>query len=249
MTTAAPAGAAVVEVRGLTKQFGATTAVDGVSFDILAGELFGILGPNGSGKTTTIRMLCGLFAPTAGSASVGGWDVARQPDRVKAAIGYMSQSFGLYRDLTVEENLRFYGAVYGLERRLDARVAWAFDRMRLRELAGRLVLPLSGGEKQRLALGCAMLHEPRVLFLDEPTAGVDPAARRRFWEIIRGLTAEGTTIIVTTHYMDEAERFDRLAFLSRGRLTALGTPAEVKAVFGRDLTLEDIFVRLQAEEA
>ena len=238
-------GSAVVEVHGLTKRFGATTAVDGVSFEIRAGEIFGILGPNGSGKTTAIRMMCGLFVPSAGTAIVGGFDVTRNPDRVKSVIGYMSQAFGLYRDLTVEENLGFYGGVYGLEERLAERVAWALERMRLRDLAGRLVLPLSGGEKQRLALGCALLHDPRVLFLDEPTAGVDPAARRLFWQIIRGLAAEGTTIIVTTHYMDEAERFDRLAFLSRGRLTALGTPAEVRASFGAGKTLEDIFVQLQ----
>jgi len=236
---------AVVEVRGLTKRFPTTLAVDDVTFDIRAGEIFGILGPNGSGKTTVIRMLCGLLAPTAGTAIVAGIDVSREPDHVKALIGYMSQSFGLYRDLTVEENLRFYGGVYGLDGRLDARVAWAVERMKLGALATRLVLPLSGGEKQRLALGCAMLHQPRVLFLDEPTAGVDPAARRLFWQIIRTLSAEGTTIIVTTHYMDEAERFDRLAFLSRGRLTALGTPDEVRRSFGANLSLEDIFVMLQ----
>jgi ABC-2 type transport system ATP-binding protein len=239
------AGEAVVQVRGLTKRFPATLAVDDLTFDIRAGEIFGILGPNGSGKTTAIRMLCGLLAPTAGTAIVAGIDVSRQPDHVKALIGYMSQSFGLYRDLTVEENLRFYGGVYGLDGELDARVAWAVERMKLGALAARLVQPLSGGEKQRLALGCAVLHQPRVLFLDEPTAGVDPAARRLFWQIIRSLSDEGTTIIVTTHYMDEAERFGRLAFLSRGRLTALGTPDEVRRSFGADLSLEDIFVMLQ----
>jgi ABC-2 type transport system ATP-binding protein len=236
---------AVVEIRGLTKRFPTTLAVDDVTFDIRTGEIFGILGPNGSGKTTVIRMLCGLLAPTAGTAIVAGIDVSRQPDEVKALIGYMSQSFGLYRDLTVEENLRFYGGVYGLDGTLDRRVAWTVERMRLGSLADRLVQPLSGGEKQRLALGCAVLHQPRVLFLDEPTAGVDPAARRLFWQIIRTLSAEGTTIIVTTHYMDEAERFDRLAFLSRGRLTAIGTPDEVRHSFGANLTLEDIFVMLQ----
>jgi ABC-2 type transport system ATP-binding protein len=235
----------VVQLRGLTKRFPATLAVDDVTFDIRAGEIFGILGPNGSGKTTTIRMLCGLLAPSAGSAMVAGVDVGRQPDQVKALIGYMSQTFGLYRDLTVEENLSFYGGVYGLDDELGSRVAWALERMRLAGLARRVVLPLSGGEKQRLALGCALLHRPRLLFLDEPTAGVDPAARRLFWQIIRGLSTEGTTIIVTTHYMDEAERFDRLAFLSRGRLTALGTPDEVRRSFGANLSLEDIFVMLQ----
>ena len=243
------AGAVAAEVRGLTKRFATTLAVDGVSFDIRDREIFGILGPNGSGKTTMIRMLCGLLAPSAGTATVAGVDVGRHPDQVKALIGYMSQAFGLYRDLTVEENLGFYGGVYGLGQALDQRLAWARERMRLAEIWKRIVQPLSGGEKQRLALGCAMLHRPRVLFLDEPTAGVDPAARRLFWQIIRTVSAEGTTIIVTTHYMDEAERFDRLAFLSRGRLTALGTPDEVRASFGTGLTLEDIFVMLQEKSA
>ena len=235
----------VVEVRGLVKSFATVQAVRDVSFDIHRGEIFGILGPNGSGKTTTIRMLCGLMQPSAGSASVAGFDVATQSERVKAHIGYMSQAFGLYRDLTVEENLRFYGGLYGLRERIDQRVEWARERMMLGEIMARLVAPLSGGQKQRLALGCAMLHSPPVLFLDEPTAGVDPGARRLFWQIIRGLAAEGTTIIVTTHYMDEAERFDRLAFLSKGHLTAVGTPAEVRASFGQGLSLEDIFVQLQ----
>jgi ABC-2 type transport system ATP-binding protein len=237
-----------VVVDRLVKRFGSVTAVDDLSFEIDAGEIFGILGPNGSGKTTTIRMLCGLLAPTSGRASVAGFDVTRDPDDVKAHIGYMSQAFGLYRDLTVEENLRFYGGVYGLERELPERLAWARERMMLGEINHRLVGVLSGGQRQRLALGCAMLHEPRVLFLDEPTAGVDPAARRLFWRIIRGLSEQGTTIIVTTHYMDEAERFDRLAFLSAGRLTALGTPEEVKRSFGEGRSLEDIFVELQEKD-
>ncbi|HEY3217335.1 MAG TPA: ABC transporter ATP-binding protein, partial [Candidatus Eisenbacteria bacterium] len=159
-----------------------------------------------------------------------------------------SQAFGLYGDLTVEENLRFYGGLYGLDHELDQRVQWARERMRLQEFFGRLAANLSGGQKQRLGLGCATLHRPPVLFLDEPTAGVDPGARRLFWQIIRSLADEGTTIIVTTHYMDEAERFDRLAFLSRGRLTAVGTPAEVRASFGQGLTLEDIFVQLQEQQ-
>ena len=237
--------APVVSVRDLTKRFGALTAVAAVSFDIHAGEVFGILGPNGSGKTTTIRILCGLLAPTAGGARVAGVDVVESPDEVKSRIGYMSQAFGLYRDLTVEENLRFYGGVYGIGAAVRERIAWAMETMRLTRAAGQLAGTLSGGFKQRLALGCALLHEPPVLFLDEPTAGVDPAARRIFWEIIRGLAQGGTTIIVTTHYMDEAERFDRLAFLSKGRLTALGTPPEVRRAFGEGLSLEDIFVQLQ----
>ena len=241
----AAADGPVVSVRDLTKRFGALTAVAGISFEIRAREIFGILGPNGSGKTTTIRILCGLLAPTSGSAVVAGVDVVESPDEVKARIGYMSQAFGLYKDLTVEENLRFYGGVYGIGSKRSERIAWAMETMRLLPASGQLAGTLSGGFKQRLALGCSVLHQPPVLFLDEPTAGVDPAARRAFWEIIRGLSEDGTTIIVTTHYMDEAERFDRLAFLSRGRLTALGTPPEVRQAFGEGLTLEDIFVQLQ----
>jgi ABC-2 type transport system ATP-binding protein len=237
-----------VTVRGLVKHFGAVKAVDGITFDIASRQIFGILGPNGSGKTTTIRMLCGLLKPTAGVAAVAGADVTTRPERVKRTIGYMSQAFGLYGDLTVEENLRFYGGVYGLDADLPARIAWAEERMMLAEFGARLAGKLSGGQRQRLALGCSLLHRPPVLFLDEPTAGVDPAARRLFWQIIRGLAAEGTTIIVTTHYMDEAERFDRLAFLSRGRLTAFGTPDEVKRTFGTGMSLEDIFVQLQEAE-
>jgi ABC-2 type transport system ATP-binding protein len=246
-SVAAPTNLAV-EVEGLTRRFGDVVAVDGLSFDIHAGEIFGILGPNGSGKTTTIRMLCGLLAPTSGTARVAGIDVGVDPDRVKSKIGYMSQAFGLYRDLTVEENLRFYGGVYGLDRELNERIAWARDRMRLGEIGNRIAGVLSGGQKQRLGLACAMLHHPSVLFLDEPTAGVDPAARRLFWEIIHALASDGTTIICTTHYMDEAERFDRLLFISRGKLKAVGTPNEVKATFGQNLTLEDIFVMLQERE-
>jgi drug efflux transport system ATP-binding protein len=237
-----------VEVKNLVRHFGPVKAVDGITFDIRTREIFGILGPNGSGKTTTIRMLCGLLTPTSGTATVAGADVTTHPEQVKSAIGYMSQAFGLYGDLTVEENLRFYGGVYGLDAELEARSAWAKDRMMLAELGNRLSAKLSGGQRQRLALGCSLLHRPLVLFLDEPTAGVDPAARRLFWQIIRGLSKEGTTIIVTTHYMDEAERFDRLAFLSRGHLTAYGTPTEVKRTFGEASSLEDIFVQLQERD-
>ena len=240
---------AVVDVVDLCKRFGQLLAVDHVTFRIRHGEIFGILGPNGSGKTTTIRMLCGLLRPTSGRAIVAGADVATDPDRVKTRIGYMSQSFGLYRDLTVDENLDFYGGVYCLGAELPKRIAWAKQAMRLAELGGRLSGVLSGGQKQRLALACAMLHAPEVLFLDEPTAGVDPAARRLFWTIIRERAAEGVTMIVTTHYMDEAEKFDRLAFLSRGHLVALGSPAEVKQQFGHDGSLEDIFVDLQEKDA
>jgi ABC-2 type transport system ATP-binding protein len=239
----------MIEVRGLTKRFGAITAVDDVAFTIGEGEIFGILGPNGSGKTTTIRMLCGLIHPTSGTASVAGVDVVRDPDGVKARIGYMSQAFGLYRDLTVLENLRFYAGLYGIDWDWRERAERVVSTMRLTGSTDRLAGHLSGGNRQRLALGCAILHRPPVVFLDEPTAGVDPYARRVFWQIIRDLASQGTTMIVTTHYMDEAERFDRLAFLSRGRLMALGTPTEVKAAFGEGLSLEDIFVELQEKEA
>jgi len=244
-----PGEGAVIEVHDLVKRFAALTAVASVSFEIRAGEIFGLLGPNGSGKTTIIRMLCGLLAPTAGEARVAGVDVVKEPDRVKARIGYMSQSFGLYRDLTVEENLRFYAGVYSVGAETGPRIEWAIETMRLAPARDQLAATLSGGNKQRLALGCALLHRPPIVFLDEPTAGVDPAARRVFWEIIRRLADGGMTMIVTTHYMDEAERFDRLLMLSRGRLMALGTPAEVRRAFGGAVTLEDIFVQLQERDA
>jgi len=237
-----------VETRGLTRRFGPVTAVRELTLRIERGEVFGLLGPNGSGKTTTIRMLCGILEPSAGSATVAGIDVAAAPEQVRQRIGYMSQQFGLYEDLTAGENLTFYAAIYGLtgdarRARVAEVVAFLDIGARLRQLAGEL----SGGWKQRLALGCALLHGPAVLFLDEPTAGVDPAARRRFWGAIHDLAAHGTTVLVTTHYMDEAERCQRLAMLSGGRLIALGTPAEVAAQVG-GRTLEDAFVILQERD-
>ena len=248
MHESSPGAEPVVDVRSIVRRFGKITAVDDVSFEIRAGEIFGILGPNGSGKTTTIRILCGLLQPTSGTARVAGIDVVEDPDQVKTRIGYMSQAFGLYRDLTIEENLRFYAGVYGHERDWRERVAWAIRTMHITGAPDQLAGTLSGGIKQRLALACALLHQPPVVFLDEPTAGVDPAARRLFWKIIRGLADSGTTMIVTTHYMDEAEKFDRLAFLSRGKLKAVGTPTEVKTSFGTGQTLEDIFVSIQERE-
>jgi ABC-2 type transport system ATP-binding protein len=243
-----PGAEPVVEVRSIARRFGKILAVDDVSFEIFPGEIFGILGPNGSGKTTTIRILCGLLQPTAGTARVAGIDVVKDPDAVKSRIGYMSQAFGLYRDLTIEENLRFYAGIYDLESNWRERVGWAVRTMHITGQPNQLAGTLSGGIKQRLALACALLHRPPVVFLDEPTAGVDPAARRLFWKIIRGLADEGTTMIVTTHYMDEAEKFDRLAFLSRGKLKAVGTPAEVKSSFGVGQSLEDIFVSIQERD-
>lgn len=240
----------VVEVRGLSKRFGPVTAIEDLTFAIDRGLLFGMLGPNGSGKTTTIRVLCGLLEPTRGEAWVAGFDVAERPDEVKRRIGYMSQAFGLYQDLTVRENLEFYAGVYGLGREARRRrIRDVLEQMRLLGREDHMTRTLSGGLKQRVALGGAILHRPELLFLDEPTAGVDPAARRTFWQIVRDLVGSGTTAIATTHYMDEAEAFDQLAFLSNGRLTALGRPREVAESFAPGATLEDVFIAVAQEES
>jgi drug efflux transport system ATP-binding protein len=240
--------ATAIDARNLRKTFGSLVAVDGLTLTVARGEVFGLLGPNGSGKTTTIRMFCGLLQPTSGSATVAGCDVVTAGEDVRRRIGYMSQKYGLYDDLTVVENIRFYASIYGLtgdarESRIAALVGELDLSDRVRQFAGTL----SGGWKQRLALACAMAHEPPVLFLDEPTAGVDPASRRRFWSIIHGFAQRGTTILVTTHYMDEASRCDRLAFMSRGHLIALGTPAEVTEQFGA-ASVEDVFIELQQRD-
>ena len=237
-----------VRTEGLRKTFGQLVAVDDLSLTIHRGEVFGLLGPNGSGKTTTIRMLTGLLTPTGGEASVVGIDVVRRPDEVRRVIGYMSQKFGLYDDMTIRENLRFYSSVYGL--RGDAREARMEELLidlRLARRADQMAGTLSGGWKQRLALACATAHRPRMLFLDEPTAGVDPAARRLFWELIHQLARGGTTIVVTTHYMDEAARCERLAFMSRGKLIAVGTGPEVMAHFAQS-SIEDVFIELQRRD-
>jgi len=230
-----------VVVRDLVKRFGSFTAVDHVSFETRPGEVFGFLGPNGSGKSTTIRILCGLLHPTSGSASVAGLDVVRDSEQIRRNIGYMSQKFSLYNDLTVLENLHFYGGLYdvvGAE--LDERIQWALTMAGLRGRENSLTGTLSGGWKQRLALGCAVLHRPPILFLDEPTSGVDPVSRRQFWELIQEMSAEGVTVFVTTHYMDEAEYCNRLALIFQGRLVALGTPTELKlnAIKGEVLLIE-----------
>jgi len=224
--------APVVEVRELTRTFGAFIAVDRVTFAVRPGEVFGFLGSNGAGKTTTIRMLCGLLAPSAGSATVLGLDVGRDAHALKRRIGYMSQRFSLYTDLTVDENLRFWGGAQGLGgSRLDERADWAVAMADLTLRRGTLVRELPVGFRQRLALGAALLHSPPVVFLDEPTGGVDPEARRRFWDLIDELSAAGTAVFVTTHYMDEAERCHRVALMHAGRLLALDTVPALKAVF------------------
>jgi ABC-2 type transport system ATP-binding protein len=218
-----------IEVSHLSKRFGAFTAVDDVSFEVLKGEIFGYLGANGAGKSTTIRMLCGLLSPSSGRATVAGHDIALDPEGVKASIGYMSQKFSLYFDLTVWDNLSFFGGAYGLSRReLEVRGEEVLRRTDLADARDAVVGSLPGGIRQRLALACAVLHEPEILFLDEPTAGVDPVARRAFWRLIRQLAQAGTTVFVTTHYLDEAEYCARVGLMVDGRLVALDTPAELK---------------------
>jgi ABC-2 type transport system ATP-binding protein len=228
-----------ISVEGLSRRFGKFVAVDNLSFGVRRGEVFGFLGSNGAGKSTTIRMLCGLLTPTSGRASVDGIDVGRDPEGVKRRIGYMSQRFSLYELLTVDQNIRFYAGLYGLTRdRLERRREFA---LRMAGLAGReqqLARDLAGGWRQRLALGCALLHEPPIVFLDEPTGGVDPISRREFWRLIDDLSAGGTTVLVTTHYLDEAERCDRIAIIHAGQLAALGTNAELKAAFADRPILE-----------
>jgi len=237
-----------VRTIALRKEFHHLVAVEGLDLEIRRGEVFGLLGPNGSGKTTTIRMLCGLIEPTSGGAEVAGVDVVRHPDQVRRRIGYMSQKFGLYEDLTVAENLRFYAGLYGVTGAAGrARRAEVLRDAGLEVRADQLAGTLSGGWKQRLALACATAHLPDLVFLDEPTAGVDPAARRKFWEIIGERAAAGLTVLVTTHYMDEAERCDRLGLLSRGHLIGLGTPAEIRAHFAQP-SIEDVFIELQRRD-
>lgn len=239
---------AAVEVHNLVKTFGPFRAVDNVSLTVQKGEIFGFLGPNGAGKSTTIRMLCGLLTPTSGSASVAGYDVVTQPELIRLNIGYMSQRFSLYDDLTVEENIDFFSGIYGVpHERRAARKQYVIEMAGIEERRSTLTRLLAGGWKQRLALGCAILHEPPILFLDEPTSGVDPIARRSFWDLIYQLSGAGHTVFVSTHYMEEAEYCHRLALMYRGRLVALGTPAELKEQSGLP-SMEDVFVHLIEEE-
>jgi len=236
---ASPGREHAVEAVELTKRFGDFVAVDGVSFHVERGSIFGFLGPNGAGKTTTMRMLLGLLRPTSGEATVLGLDIVRQTAQVKRRIGYMSQRFSLYDDLTVEENLNFYGRTYGVRgRRLQARKAFVLHMAGLEGRERELTRNLAGGWKQRLALGAAIVHEPEMLFLDEPTAGVDPLSRRAFWDLLYELAEGGTTIMVTTHYMDEAEHCQGLAFIQHGRIVAYGSPAGIKETGMRGEVLE-----------
>ena len=228
MTMTVP-GEWAVEIKELVKSFGSFTAVDHISLKVKKGEIFGFLGPNGAGKSTTIRMLCAILMPTAGEGRVGGFDIYREPEKIKQNIGYMSQKFSLYEDLTVEENLDFYSGIYRLSKKTKAeRKEWALEMASLKDRRNSLTQTLAGGWKQRLALGCAILHQPSILFLDEPTSGVDPLSRRHFWDLIYEMAMREVTVFVTTHYMDEAEYCDRLALIDEGKIIALGTPAEMK---------------------
>jgi ABC-2 type transport system ATP-binding protein len=237
-----------VEVENLVKRFGDFIAVDNISFRVRRGEIFGFLGPNGAGKSTAIRVLCGLLRPTSGLTRVGGYDVAVEPETVRQNIGYMSQKFSLYDDLTVEENLAFFGGIYGVPQdRLHEREEFALRMAGLTGKRSTMTGMLAGGWKQRLALGCAILHEPPILFLDEPTSGVDPIARREFWDLIYQLSEQGRTIFVTTHYMDEAEYCHRLALMYKGKIVALDTPAALMQAAGKP-SMEEVFVATIEEE-
>lgn len=218
-----------VEISDLMKRFGDFTAVDHISLETRKGEIFGFLGPNGAGKSTTIRMLCGLLTPTSGRALVAGYDVAREPELVRQHIGYMSQKFSLYNDLKVVENLRLFAGLYNVPAKVaHERIAWALEMANLKGQENMVTGALPGGWKQRLALGCAVLHKPPIIFLDEPTSGVDPISRRQFWELIHAMAGDGVTVFVTTHYMEEAEYCNRLALIYRGKMVALGTPTQLK---------------------
>jgi len=236
--------AAVIEAVGLTRSFGAFVAVDHISFDVRAGEVFGFLGANGAGKTTAIRMLIGLLSPTGGTARVAGHDVRTESEAVKRNIGYMSQRFSLYEDLTPRENIRLYGGIYGLSGpQIRERTGRVLSRLGLEAVADQQVRRLPLGWRQKLAFSVALVHQPRIVFLDEPTSGVDPITRRQFWELIYEAASAGTTVFVTTHYMDEAEYCDRVSIMVAGRIGAIGTPGELKRQFGV-ASIDDVFVQL-----
>ncbi len=221
-----------IEVKNLTKKFGKFTSVDSISFEVEQGEVFGFLGANGAGKSTTIKMLCAILEPTSGDAAVAGYSIEKEPDMVKRNIGYMSQKFSLYTDLTVEENINFFASVYGLKgSRLEERKKWVLNTAGLADRKDSLTGTLSTGFKQRLALGCAVIHEPKIVFLDEPTGGVDPISRKNFWDLINDLSTNGTTVFVTTHYLDEAEFCNRIMMIDAGKIIAGGSPGELKTKY------------------
>jgi ABC-2 type transport system ATP-binding protein len=233
-----------IEARELTRVFGQFTAVDHISLDIRTGEIFGFLGANGAGKTTAMRMFIGLLAPSSGTASVAGYDVYTESEKIKRSIGYMSQRFSLYEDLTIRENIRLYGGIYGLARRdIQARSDQILARLGMEQSADLQVRSIPLGWRQKLSFSVALLHRPRIIFLDEPTGGVDPITRRQFWELIYQAAAAGTTVLVTTHYMDEAEYCDRISIMVAGKIGAMGTPAELKRRFDAG-TMDEVFVRL-----
>jgi len=235
-----------VSVQNLEKKFGSFTAVNRINFDVKRGEIFGFLGPNGAGKSTTIRMLCGIITPTSGTGTVGGFDIKNEQDKIKQNIGYMSQKFSLYDDLTVEENINFYGGIYKLSKKgLAERKEEIIKLAGIEAFRESPTKTLSGGWKQRLALGCSLIHKPRIIFLDEPTSGVDPITRANFWGIIKDLAKNGVTVFVTTHYMDEAENCDRMTLIYKGTIIAMGTPEEMKTKFMKD---EIIQIRVDEPE-
>ncbi len=234
----------VIEVKNLTKKFGDFTAVNEISFKTYKGEIFGFLGANGAGKTTAMKMLIGISKPSSGEASVTGFDVYSQPDRIKRNIGYMSQKFSMYDDLTIKENITFFGGIYGLDRKtIKAKIKVIIESLGLQEVADQLVGSLPLGWKQKLAFSVALLHEPKIVFLDEPTGGVDPITRRQFWELIYKQASLGTTIFVTTHYMDEAEYCDRVSIMVEGKIEALDTPKNLKRQFKAD-SMDGVFLKL-----
>jgi ABC-2 type transport system ATP-binding protein len=239
-----------VRVTDLEKKYGRFTAVDRISFSVRRGEIFGFLGPNGAGKSTTIRMLCGIITPSAGSGQVAGYDIVSQAEKIKQTIGYMSQKFSLYLDMTPFENIRFYLGIYDVPVRLwPERTEWVLKTTRLGKVGDRVIRDLPPGWRQRLALGCALLHRPKILFLDEPTSGVDPITRRHFWDFIKHLTSEGVTVFVTTHYMDEARHCDRVIMINEGRIVAGGSPRDIirQVLPDRpDADLDTAFVKLMA---
>ena len=236
--------APIITVRNLVKKFGNFTAVDNLSFEVYRGEIFGFLGANGAGKTTAIRILSGLSVPTSGDAIVSGFSAKRQPEKIKHVIGYMCQKFSLYEDLTVRENITLYGGIYGMSRQLiKKRTGELFEKLNFEEYSGRLISSLPLGLKQKLAFSVAVLHDPGIVFLDEPTGGVDPVTRRQFWEMIYETASRGITVFVTTHYMDEAEYCDRISIMNEGRIVALDTPAQLKLRYNAP-SVEEVFVRI-----